>query len=129
MSDNLEALIPGGGMVAAAVGLLGWFVRNSRDERNEWKGLLKEEREQRAHDLAEAERIEGDLRRRLADAETAIAGYKDQAADAHRDLRIAQAELAAERTQSGWLRTHLQLADPGAAALLAPRLPPPGVSS
>jgi uncharacterized protein HemX len=124
MSDNnLEALIPGGGMVAAAIGLLGWFVRNSKDERNEWKTLLKEEREQHAKDLSEAERIEGDLRRRLADAETAIAGYKDEAADAARDLRICQEELAAERSRSGWMRSQLQLAAPTVAAMLPP---PPG---
>lgn len=116
-------------MVAAAIGLLGWFVRNSRDERNEWKDLLKSEREQHAKDLSEGERVEADLRRRLADSDTALAGYKDQAADTARDLRIAQAELASERAASGWMRSQLQLANPELARLMPPYTPPPGIGS
>ncbi len=115
-------------MVGAAIGLLAWFVRNSRDERNEWKDLLKSEREQHAKDLTEAERVEADLRRRLADAETAVAGYKDAAADAQRDVRIVQAELASEKAAAGWLRTQLQLADPQVARMLPPYNMPPGVT-
>lgn len=113
-------------MVAAAIGLLGWFVRNSKDERNDWKALLKEEREQHGKDLSEAERIEGDLRRRLADAETAIAGYKDQAADAGRDLRVAQAELASERAARSWLQQQLTLTGAAPYHPGQPQLPPAG---
>lgn len=122
MTDNLEALIPGGGMVATAIGLLGWFVRNSKDERNEWKDVLKEEREQHAKDLGEADKVEMHLRSRLSDAETAIAGYKDRAADAERDLRICQAELASERSAKMWLQTQLSM---GAGSGQGVRPPPP----
>lgn len=114
MTDNLEALIPGGGMVAAALGLLGWFVKTGRDDRSEWRELLRVEREGRARDLSEerdrhdralehereraerarsaGETVEGDLRRRLADAETAAAGWKDAAVDAARRAQWLERE-------------------------------------
>jgi septal ring factor EnvC (AmiA/AmiB activator) len=114
VTDDLSSLIPGGSMVAAALGLLGWFVKNARDTQAEWRDLLKTERADRVRDLAderdrheraiagEHERgekvkaahdtIETDLRRRLADAETAEAGWKDEAADAQRRAAHWRAE-------------------------------------
>ncbi len=101
-------------MVAAALGLLGWFVKSARDTQNEWRELLKSERAdrvadratererheaslQREHDRAEktkvaTDAIEADLRRRLADAETAEKGWKDEAADAQRRASHWRAE-------------------------------------
>lgn len=106
MSDNLPALVPGGTVMAAALGLLGWLAKQGRDDRSEWRELLRTEREGRVKDLAEererhdramdlereraektrsaADLAQQDLRRRLDDAETALNGWKDQAADAQR---------------------------------------------
>ncbi len=101
-------------MVAAAIGLLGWFVKNAKDTQNEWRELLRTERADRVADLAaERERhekqltmehdraekvkaandvVEQDLRRRLADAETASRGWQDEAADAQRRASHWRAE-------------------------------------
>lgn len=114
MTDNLEALIPGGGMVAASLGLLGWFVKSAKDDRTEWRELLKTEREGRVRDLADerarhdaalqlehgraekvkttTDAVEADLRRRIADAETAARGWQDEAADAQRRASHWRAE-------------------------------------
>src|ERR1051325_11726744 len=101
-------------MVAAALGLLGWFVKSARDTQTEWRDLLKAERADRVADLAaERERheqalqrehdraekvkaandvLEADLRRRLADAETSARGWQDEAADAQRRASHWRAE-------------------------------------
>lgn len=98
MSANLEALVPGGTIVAAAVGLLSWFVRNSREDRAEWRAQLQTERDRHDRELADergrhdrdmatAERTEAELRRRLEEDQKVITALRDELAEQMRALR------------------------------------------
>lgn len=118
MSDNLDSLIPGGGIVAAAIGLLSWFMRNARDERREHSEALKEVKAEHAKAKTDWERAEGDLRRRLADEETVISGLKDQVADLKRERSELRAKLGIAEGRASWMQGELSKA--GGPALWPP---------
>lgn len=83
MLEELANLAPGGGLAGSVVALLVWFMKSSREDRKEYREALKSAREDfeirvkeeraRVLDIEMSTQKEvDDLRRRLADSETAF---------------------------------------------------------
>ena len=84
MIEELTSLAPGGGLAGSVVGLLIWFMKTSREDRKEYREALKtaqddfearvkDERGRALEAEMSAEKEVSDLRRRIADVETALA--------------------------------------------------------
>ena len=94
--EELVNLAPGGGLAGSVVGLLVWFMKTSREDRKEYRealklaqddfdARLKEERGRTLEIEMGAEKEVADLRRRNADAETALMSEHQRRREAELD--------------------------------------------
>lgn len=98
MSD-FGALIPQGGVLGAAMALVGMLWKTNRDDRAEYRQTLTDERARHAKEAEEWAKEERHLRERLANAETVIMGERDRRHAAERQTEDYRLRL--QRAQQG----------------------------